>query len=175
MYKVIDNFLEKDLYHRIANEIKGESIPWYFRKTDVRVKNKNAVTKNKNGYFNFCYYNDYKPDHPLFYPHITPILKTLNCTACIHIRSNLYFRDKDCIESKYHTDFPIDNSTTAIFFLTSCNAKTILKIKNKKVPVNSVENRMLIFKTTIPHKVLYQTDVHKRYIINFNYFENKYV
>jgi hypothetical protein len=44
-----------------------------------------------------------------------------------------------------------------------------LKINDKIISIDSKENRLLKFKSTIMHKLIYHTDVHKRIVINFNY------
>jgi hypothetical protein len=166
-YKVIDNFLEEEFYLKISNDLKSEHLPWFFKKVDVITTNDEP--KNKNGFFSFCYYNNFKPDHQLFYTHMIPILEKLNVLSLLQIRANLNLRDKDSKESNFHVDYPSAKLTTAIFYLTTCNAKTVLKINNKDVLINSVENRILIFPTNIKHKAIYQNDVHKRYVINFNF------
>jgi hypothetical protein len=166
-YKIIDNFLDKNLYDTIKLYIQSDQIPWYLKQTDVLSDKK---TKS-NGFFNFCYYNNDRPDHPFFDPHITPILKKLKSITCIQVRVNLVVRDIDTKESLYHTDVKSKNTTTAILYFTTCNAKTILNIDNKKIYVDSVENRILIFNSNILHKVKYQTDTHKRYVMNFNYVQ----
>lgn len=167
-YLIKDNFLNKEYYQQIKDFLNHPyDIPWYWSPQDTK------QSKNKNGYFTFSFYNNHRPDHPAFNL-IIDLLKELNCKAPIEIRANLSFRDVDSIESSYHVDldsrFNYKNSKTAILFFTTCNAKTILKVDDKEVVCSSVENRVLIFDSTIQHKVRYQTDVHKRHIINLNYF-----
>jgi hypothetical protein len=126
-----------------------------------------------NGLFTYTYYGDHKPMSNLFDAHIRPITESLDVEALILVRANLVLRDVDTIETPYHTDNNCNYSTTAILFLTTCNAKTILKVKGKEIPVDSVENRLLLFDSKIKHKVLYHTDVWKRFVINFNFIRNK--
>ena len=33
-YKIIDNFLDKDLFLKISDDLKGENTPWFLRKQD---------------------------------------------------------------------------------------------------------------------------------------------
>ena len=127
--------------------------------------------KNKNGYFSFCYYNNHRPDHPLYYQHIEPILKKLNVLSLVQVRANLVLKSEDTIECGYHIDYNSNKTTTGILFLTGCNAKTVLKIDKDEILIDNKENRMLLFNTSILHKVIYQTDVERRYIINFNFLE----
>ncbi len=168
-YQIIDNFLKKNFYEDLSHQLKSENIPWFFKKEDTLGIASN--NKNNNGFFSFCYYNDFKPDHVLFENHIVPILKQLDIVSCIQVRANLTFRDIDHLESKYHNDNTSSNVTTGIFYLTTCNAKTVLKINNKELLVDSVENRLLLFNSQIKHKVIYQNDCHKRYVINFNFIK----
>tara|TARA_R100000773_G_C4160841_1_gene78724 strand:- start:98 stop:625 length:528 start_codon:yes stop_codon:yes gene_type:complete len=168
-FKLIDNFLEKEVYQKISDYLTSQDIPWFFRNIDV-TGDENGSTKNKNGFYNFCFYNEFKPDHPSFYEFMPPILDKLKVRALIQIRANLTFRDIDTKESAFHSDYEYNNSTTGILYLSTCNAKTILKIKDEEIAVDSVENRMLLFPTNILHKAVYQDDLHKRYVINFNFF-----
>jgi hypothetical protein len=47
-YKIIDNFLDKELYELISEDLKSSNVPWYFRKKEVTDIN---APENKNGYF----------------------------------------------------------------------------------------------------------------------------
>jgi len=165
-YKIIDNFLDKESFNNLKLFFLEEDTPWYQRKKDVPT-NEN----NKNGFFQLCFYNNYRVDHNGFDNYIAPILNKLDCYAPVQVRANLVLRDPDTKESGWHTDFNHPEfGKTAIFYLTTCNAKTLLGIdENNLIHVNSIENRMLIFKSNIVHKVVYQTDVYKRFVINFNY------
>ena len=160
MYKVIDNFLDDESYKNLNNVIKGGFFNWFIEKEDTDDNNKNL-----NGFFNHNFFNNHEPASPYFKSLIIPILK--------NIRANLSLRDVDTIESGLHTDNESNSAYTAIFFLTKCNAVTVLELPEKKINVKSIENRMLIFKSKIKHKVIYHTDVHKRFVINFNFFNEE--
>ena len=84
------------------------------------------------------------------------------------VRVNLTFRDKDCVESGFHTDK--DKGKTAILYLTTCNGKTVFKKNNEEISLDNIDNRIVIFDSNIQHKAIYQTDVHRRILINFNYY-----
>ena len=164
-YKLIDNFLDQDEYTKIKSFLEQESTPWFFRKSDTYIPGK----KSKNGFFSFCAYNFWRPDNLNFYNLTLPILTKLNCFVPIQIRANLSLRDKDSIESSWHTDHDCVLGTTAILYFNTCNAKTLLKINDKIISINSKENRLLKFNSSVLHKLVYHTDVHKRIVINFNY------
>ena len=90
-YKVIDNFLDEDTYNKFSAYLKSEAVPWYFRSIDTTM----GDTKNKNGFFSFCFYNDHAPNHDSFYEFMTPFIEQLKAEALIQIRANLTFRDID--------------------------------------------------------------------------------
>jgi len=162
-YEIIDNFVDLKLFQEIKNYLLDEHTPWYLKKEDTINSN------NKNGFFSSCYYNNSKPNNPLFYTHVVPILEKLNAFSVLQVRANLTFRDKDCISSDWHTDHNSPLGTTSILFFTNCNSKTQLQLGEKIINVDSVENRLIKFKSLIKHKVIYQDDVHRRLVLNLNY------
>ena len=66
---------------------------------------------------------------------------------------------------KQHMTYNL-NSTTAIYYLTTCNGYTL--IDGKKI--KSVENQIVIFDSNIKHQMVSQTDTPERIVINLNYF-----
>ena len=162
--KIIDNFLEDNLFQEIQKDLQSENMPWFFKTEDVP-----GNRLNKNGFFNHCYYVNSKINSVLFEKHITPFLNKLNIRKIIEVRANLTFRDKESIQSGYHIDNENIKSKTAIYFFTKCNSKTVLRLDNELRQIESVPNRILVFNTPIYHKVIYPTDVHKRFVFNFNY------
>ena len=163
-HEIIDNFIDLKLFQKIKNFFLDENTPWYFKKEDTPDN-----SNNKNGFFCFCYYNHATPKHPFFYEHIAPILEKLNAFSVLQVRTNLVFRDKDCVSSNWHTDYKSSIATSAILFFNNCNSKTELQLDDKVISVNSVENRLVKFKSSIKHRVIYQDDIHKRLVLNFNY------
>tara|TARA_R110000765_G_scaffold31685_1_gene73887 strand:- start:2553 stop:3059 length:507 start_codon:yes stop_codon:yes gene_type:complete len=166
-YEIIDNFLDKQKYEEISSFIKGEEIPWYYEKEDII-----GNDKNKNGFFQHCFYTDYKPNSSGI-DHINPLIKKIKPLSIIKIKANLIFRDVDTINCGYHNDNKSSSAYTAIFFLTNCNSITTLMLGDKKLNVESKENRFLVFKSCVKHKVIYPNDIHKRYVINFNFFKEE--
>jgi len=164
-YELIDNFLDKNQYIQIKSFLEQENTPWFFRKDDTGI----PTETSKNGFFSFCAYNHWMPDNLNFYNLILPILAKLNCFVPIQIRANLCLRDKDSIECSWHKDHTCVVGTTAILFFNTCNAKTLLKIDDKILSIDSIENRLLKFNSSIIHKLVYHTDIHRRIVINFNY------
>ncbi len=167
MYQIIDNFLDEKFYLELNEIIKSENIPWYFKAEDTQ------NSDNKNGYFCHNLYINDQPDSAYYISLMKPILKKLNYISCVEARINLTTRDIDTVESGFHVDQPFKNATTGILYLTDSNARTVLKIKGKEIFVKSKNNRLLLFDTEIQHKVIYHSDIHKRYVINFTYIGDK--
>jgi hypothetical protein len=78
---------------------------------------------------------------------------------------------EDRYESSWHVDYPDGDSKTAILYMTTCNAKTMIEVEKEIIGIDSVENRILIFDTAISHKMISATDAKRRIIINLNYFQ----
>lgn len=160
-YKIIDNFLEKESLNNLNNIFESkEELPWFYRE--------NMVGSNDNHYFTHSFYNYHTIRSP-FFSLVEPILKKLNAISLIEVRANLFLKGEIPYESSWHTDYNYSNSKTAILYLTTCNAKTILD-KEKQYKIDSIENRILIFDCLTLHKVICQTDKKRRIIININYF-----
>ena len=124
-YKVIDNFLNNQFYEKLCYDLKGETHPWYYTKIDVDLKK-----SMNNGLFTYSYYGNHKPLSDKFDEHIRPITESLDVDALMLVRANLVLRDVDTIETPYHIDNNSNYGTTATLFLTTCNAKTVLKVKD---------------------------------------------
>jgi len=163
--QIIDNYLEPTMYKNISDFLKSNKTNWFLSSFDTQ-----NFTNNKNGFFEHFFYDNNQPSCPKFFDLILPILKKLKVTAPIKVRANLSLRDIDTVESGWHMDGYHSAATTGILYFTSCNGKTVVKTKDGDVFVDSVENRMLLFPQKTEHKIVYQTDVHERYLINFNFF-----
>lgn len=163
-FKIIDNFLEKKQLKYLQNNIFSKDIAWYYNNS------LNLPDNNKqHGFYNHSIYNNNKLNSPLF-DKMDFFIKKLNIVALIEIRINSMYFQKDQYESYWHTDRPY-KCKTGIFYLNTCNGKTLLKT-DPITEINSIENRMLVFDSQIEHKAVSQTDAKRRMVINFNYFDN---
>lgn len=163
-YTVKDNFLPKNYYDLLKTFLYSTEIPWYHKDEQVI-----GTNEDSNGFFGFCWYRDWKAQHHSFDATIRPMLEELQCVAPIQVRSNLLLKTTKG-ESAWHVDFPFP-TTTAIIYFTTCNGGTVLKINGEEIYIDAVENRLLEFDGRIEHKVIWQTDVKKRIIINLNYIK----
>ncbi|ATV46289.1 hypothetical protein [Lake Baikal phage Baikal-20-5m-C28] len=164
-YEVIDNFLDKEHFDTIKNTLTSLDMNWFYRD--------NMTSDDENG---MCYFTHnffiknaiYSP----FFNLLEPLLAKLNIALLIEVRSNMTISKEDRYESSWHIDNPYKNSKTAILYLTTCNAKTMINVENEILEIDSVENRILIFDTNISHKMKSATDAKRRIIINLNYIQN---
>lgn len=164
LYEVIDNALTVDAFDAIVHEFFNGEVNWFYRaSTTPSEQDRNKPYFSHNLYSNFRVQSDY---FPLF----IPLLEKLNVRALVSMRSNLCMRTQEVVASDFHVDEYYDDSKTAIFYLNTCNGKTILDVPSGKVSVDCVANRLLSFNTNVRHSGQYQTDVAKRMIINLTYF-----
>jgi len=73
-------------------------------------------------------------------------------------------------KSEWHTDYD-NNNFTAIYYLNTTDGGTEVKDDNNIKFIKAEENKLLVMKGHVLHRALPSSDVEKRYILNFNYFE----
>lgn len=163
-YKIIDNFLPKESFDNIKNSLTNNFFPWYLS---------NGVTDKNDGHMQFChtfYFDNEKLSG--YFNLLVPILEKFKFDALVRIKANLLFKTNKIIEHDFHEDITYNDknliANTAVYYLNTNNGYT--KFKNKNIIVNSVENRMLIFKSNLEHCGTTCTDSDFRAVINFNWF-----
>ena len=164
-YEIIDNFLPKKLFENIKNlSINNGYFPWYLN---------HGVTNNNDGYIQFChtfYFNNEKFSN--YFNMLEPVLEKFKVNSLVRIKANFLLKTNKIIEHDFHEDIAYNDknliANTAVYYLNTNNGYT--KFKNNNVIINSVENRMLIFKSNLQHCGTTCTDSDFRTVINFNYF-----
>jgi hypothetical protein len=166
-YEVIDNFLDKEYFDTLKNTLTSLDMNWFYRD--------NMTSDDENGmcYFTHNFFLKNTISSPYFNL-LEPLLYKLKISSLIEVRANMSISKKDTYESSWHVDYPDGNSKTAILYLTTCNAKTMINVEKEIIEIDSVENRILIFDTCISHKMKSATDAKRRIIINLNYIRNRY-
>jgi hypothetical protein len=99
-----------------------------------------------------------------------PILQRIQPASIIRIKANLLTKESTIVEHGLHTDIPDLKipCKTAIFYINTNNGYTIFEDGTK---INSLENRLVIFDSNIPHSGSSCTDAKVRCVINLNYYE----
>jgi len=165
-YKIIDNFLEKEDFYKFQEEIfNTNNVPWYYRNSQIT---DSINDLDDIGYFSLCFFNNLSSDFTGFNYFLYKIYEKLGCVALVQSRANLVLKQKEVKKLYFHTDYPF-KCKTAIFYMNNNNGATILD-ENKKIKINSVENRMVVFDSQIRHSALIQSDTQRRILININYF-----
>jgi len=158
-YKIIDNFLPKDLFIRIKDFMMSASIPWFYNQ---RVAKKDE--KVSSFYFTHMFFSD-RFGISNHYLEIYPILQIIKPEATIRVKGNLYPSTKKLIKYDYHRDYDF-NHQGCVFSINTCNGYTQLKNGTK---IKSVENRMVFFDPGVEHTATNCTDEQTRININFNF------
>jgi|SRR5210317_1176891 len=164
-YKVIDNFLQKDQYFHLKNLITNFEFPWRRRLNLFQDGH-----PSNNGYFTFCFYNNYQPQSEWFEHFIVPILDKLKAASVIQVRANMHMKELFGVEDvPFHEDYAgLKNYTTAILNFSN-DGGTRIKINNENFDINSKENRLLIMDGNTLHTTIKNDKLDVRYLLNFNY------
>tara|TARA_R110000851_G_scaffold56899_1_gene132886 strand:- start:1104 stop:1616 length:513 start_codon:yes stop_codon:yes gene_type:complete len=166
-YTVVDNFLEKTEYENLKNLILSAEFPW---------RRRNSLTKNSKGkdigYFTYNFFNNFRVYSNEFTTHIIPVLSKLNALSIIEARANLFIKEFWLSnEDNYHLDYPnIQYNKTSILNLTSSEEGTLLKVNDKEIKIDSLENRLITMTGNILHSTIKNKEADPRYILNLNYF-----
>jgi len=161
-YKVIDNFLPKEDFNILKNEIFSDKFEWYHIED---IANKGQKVEN------FFYqvhlvYKQSKPNSNYYDLFLKNILYKMKIKSLIRIKTNLFPNQGKFIEHPSHIDYNFEHKG-ALFSLNTCDGYTKLEDGTK---IDSVANRMLFFEAFKPHCSTNTLNKSRRININFNYF-----
>lgn len=160
IYKIEDNFLSKQDFLNIKNNFLNIDFPWHLTGSVA------DGDSNDGYYFTHLIYCDYSP-RTKWYDLLIPIFCKIQPLAIHRVKANFYPTTNEVFKHKQHVDLH-ESHKGCIFYLNTNNGKTIL---NDGTEIDSVENRMLFFDPSIPHRSTTCTDQKfGRFNINFNYF-----
>jgi hypothetical protein len=164
--QIIDNFLKQDQFDALKNVITSPTIPWFQNQYLVKPDNSHQVDDIYNWQFTHTFYKNYSVSSEYF-PVLDSILVNLNPSAILRIKANLIPRTDKSVVYQYHTDVSNFKGKTAVFYINSNNGYTLFKDGSR---VESIENRIVIFDSTLEHTGTSCTDSRNRCVINFNYY-----
>lgn len=170
---VIDNFLDSKSFEDIQETMMGREFPWYWAHSVVYTKHEPDNRQNLlcDEIYNFQFTHIFFQGNEVkskYYNNIVPLLNKLECTGVFRIKANLNpIKPRDIVEHEYHVDNHV-TPYTSIFYLNTNNGYTIFKDGTK---IESVENRMVTFKTSFYHTGSSCTNQKRRVVINFNYYK----
>tara|TARA_R100001594_G_scaffold66391_1_gene100641 strand:+ start:78 stop:590 length:513 start_codon:yes stop_codon:yes gene_type:complete len=168
--KIIDNFLPQYQFKQLTNILLGKEFSWYW--------NDRIIFPGDDGYdpkdyqFTHIVYDKRHPirdDCSSHYPLIRDtFFSYLGVYECYKIKANLTPRTLFNKGGGWHVDFKHtpEIKNTAVYYLNTCNGYTKFKKGGK---VKSVENRIVIFDSSLKHAGYTCTDQKRRVVINFNW------
>ena len=111
---------------------------------------------------------------------VIPVIAKLNMIISIggfrRVKANLQVAQKDVVYGGFHHDLSNkgicdENLFIAIYYVNTNNGYTEFEDGTK---INSVADRLVIFKNNIKHRGVSQTDTKERIVINFNFYSPSY-
>jgi len=162
MYKVVDNFLEKNLFKMVEETMLGEDVPWY---PHPYVASKQKDSGDDSFYFTHKFFYNKEVTSGLFDTMIVPICFILmgRNVPLIRAKANLFTKREKQIKFGLHKDFDMDKHTTLVYSVNTNNGYT--EFEDGTV-IPSIANQLLIFDGNMLHRSVGQTD--EKFRVNFN-------
>ena len=164
--QIYDNYLSRSDFDSLKFEMGVEPfttdtpMPWYYQTFKVH-------KDDSSQQFTHHFYANQRPNSDYFQI-LNPLLMKINALSLIRIKANLQLRDSSIKESGMHTDVNIisQEQKTGVFYINTNNGKTIFEDGKT---IDSIENRMVIFPSSLRHNGTTHTDTLYRCVINFNW------
>lgn len=167
MIDIIDNFLPYEEFSTIKNTILSNGFPWFYN--DYVIQKNIQLCQNQYDFqFGHVFYNNDQKNSQYF-DLLMPIFSKLNLKSLVRVKANLVTKCEKIISHGFHTDYDYENLFTAIFYVNTNDGYTIFE-DNDNTKVESIENRLVIFPSTISHSGTTCTDQKIRCVLNINYF-----
>jgi hypothetical protein len=159
MFKIIDNYLNKEDHLMLKTLMESNEFPWFYVKKKV---------STEEGLFKFQFEHLFYRDNNInsnYFKYIQSILNKLKPLSLIRIKANLNTPSENIVECANHLDQKF-KCKVAIYYVNNNNGYT--KIGKEKVL--SKENRIVLFNSNVKHLGTNSTNCNNRMLINFNYF-----
>jgi hypothetical protein len=163
MYQIIDNYLPEENYLTISNVLMSSTFPYYYQHS-ISYDDIN----DSKFYFNHRLYHHGNIVSWFYALIMDPILTRLNPKFLIRSKVNCFPKEPQNYIHEFHTD-QLEPHHVALWYANTNNGKTILNVKNEKIEINSIANRMIIFDGSISHAPMSQTDAKIRVNVNINF------
>lgn len=175
MVEIVDDFLDKEVFETLQTAMMTDQLHWYYW------PNVDSDEDQDKFQFVHAFYQDKVPCSS-FVAQVNPALEKLNPLSVFRIKANLLTRTSDIVENEFHVDIPYlpaerqSQWTTTILYMNTNNGYTEFqdgRIEMENTKVESVENRIVTFPSSLRHRGTSCTDEKTRVVINFNYFANE--
>ena len=161
--KIHDDFLPDDQFRYLTNYMYGPDFSWHY---GIILDEELECDELDNIQFGHIFYSNFQPQSPGFSV-IEPIIRSpeLKVTSLFRVKANLNVRTPEIVRHGFHVDLPY-KSTTAIYYVNTNDGYTEFEDGTK---IESVENRLVTFDSSLKHTGTTCTDSKIRCVINFNY------
>lgn len=159
--KVIDNFLSPEEFAPIKEYMMGPEFPWYFLSSvDYDGENTNKF----QFVHNFIMIETGRVSNSMGI--LSPVLNKLDMKHLLKLKANCNPRGDGKNIGEHHVDNGVPTALTAVYYINTNNGGTEFQSGEF---VESVENRIVIFDSTMAHRGVSCTDEKVRVLANINY------
>ena len=169
--KVYDNFLDEKPFKWVQGSMLGCEINWRCGTVMNPPVDEMLCDEIENIQFCNWIYHNFRPQGPE-YELVQPIISHPKLKICsLHrIKANLTMRTSKIVKHGFHTD-GTGNYMVAIYYVNTNDGYTEFEDGTK---IESIENRLLVFDSSLRHTGTTCTDAKVRCVINFNYHPENY-
>ena len=182
--KIINNFLDKEIFKNVQGFLLSAACPWFYNKSKniVYTKHKGKPfspikgyeSQNPHQFIHIFLGNEHNRTWSSWTSHLTPFLDKINPRVWIRVKSNLSTINSKPLVGGWHCDKHTDgiawtDTTTSIFYINTNNGYTMFENGQK---INCVENKLVIFPNNLMHTGVSQTDTKIKVTLNLNYLKN---
>lgn len=162
MIEVVDNFLDKEYFDHLKNCVFSTQFPWVFCQEVANLGEMN----DDHFFFTHRLYDRFEPQSSFVKEIDHLLVKHLEIKSMIRARVNLYPNIGRLVEHDLHEDYKYPHKTAVLYFNT-CDGYTGFEDGTK---VDSVENRVVLFDGSTPHRSTTCTDQKVRIVLSVSYF-----
>tara|TARA_B100000614_G_C14206809_1_gene352210 strand:+ start:27 stop:515 length:489 start_codon:yes stop_codon:yes gene_type:complete len=158
----IDNFLDNEDFTQIHNTLLNPEFPWFY--------NPYVDEANEGGdnfQFTHTFYKQPNGNNSEHISILNPLFEKLKASLLVRVKANMNPRSFNPRLGKLHRDVKWDECHTAIYYVNDNNGYT--EFEDGTI-IDSVENRVVIFRAKELHTGTNCTDANVRVLINVNYF-----
>lgn len=173
MIYVIDNFLPYRDWDLLYNAVTSQQIKW----ASSTVVAHDSLYQDYDPRYNFQLIHmflesrsDIMINKNTFYL-LDALLKKINPREWIRIKLNLNPCNSNIIKHGLHVDHYSQRTDawTAIYYINTNNGYTLFEDGSK---IDSIENRLVVFPSTLKHTGTTCTDTYARFVLNLNFYKD---
>jgi len=171
-YKIIDNLCGAEVNDNLHRQTVTEW-QWAFNPFKVRPTDQNSLYDYQFVHkLHSIFEQGYSPHWNDIIPVIAKLNVNVNIGAFRRVKANLQVAQKDVVYGGFHHDLtgkgiPDENLFIAIYYVNTNNGYTEFEDGTK---IDSIADRLIVFKNDIKHRGVSQTDTKQRIVINFNFY-----